>query len=241
MILDDRAYADLLAAVNALPGLFVDLEDSLPAGGQSDGEPVARGRSHPLPFRDDVAEAKVQLEAVVVGWCRVISEEQMIGLPSATVIQASDYLALHLLWAAEQMWADEFCREVLEGVSAARRALSDRVPMVTLGQCPETGEDGAQCPGELRVRVDESSIRCRHCGTTWAADEWARLALLMGCDDSGLVDAYAASYRLADLGYRITPSTIRSWKQLGKIEAKGRERRRDLFELSELIERARLA
>jgi hypothetical protein len=235
---DITTLEDHLAEVETLVG---QLLARLPNDGAGQSSTRSASRSFPLPYRDDIAQARIQLEGVLVGWARIVSEEQAIALPKPDLIAVAQYLGRHLPWLLDQPFIDELFNEVDAAINGCRKALADREPTLTIGTCPGTLTDGRPCTGVLMVTPIDRVITCKLCATAWEADTWPRLGLLLGCDPVGLVDAYVASARLHDLGYTITPATIRKWVQRGKVSAKGKgQRQRHLYDLADLLELARV-
>jgi len=239
-VLRGEDIATLESHLNDVDFLVEQLLARLPNDGTGQSSTRSASRSYPLPYREEIANARVQLESVLVGWARIVSEDQGIALPKANLKAVARYLTKHLPWLLDQPFIDELFNEVDDAIEGCHRALVQREPTLTIGTCPGTLTDGSPCTGVLMVTTLERSISCKVCSTTWEADTWPRLGLLLGCDPVGPVDAYVASARLHDLGYTITPATIRKWVQRGKVHTVGKgDRARHLYDLADLLELAK--
>ena len=240
-LLSDEDITTLDCHLASVEDLVGQLLARLPNDGAGQSSTRSASRSFPLPYREEIAHARIQLEGVLVGWARIVSEEQSIALPKANVTAVARYLTKHLPWLIDQPFIDELFNEVDDAIEGCRRALTQREPTLTIGTCPGMLTDGSPCTGVLMVTPLDRVIACKVCATAWEAETWPRLGLLLGCDPVGLVDAYVASARLHDLGYTITPATIRKWVQRGKVAAKGKgERQRHLYDLADLLELAQV-
>ena len=239
-VLRGEDIATLESHLDEVDFLIEQLLARLANDGTGQSSTRSASRSFPLPYREEIANARVQLEGVLVGWARIVSEEQGIALPKANVKAVAKYLTKNLPWLIDQPFIDELFNEVDDAIEGCHRALTQREPTLTIGTCPGTHVDGSPCTGVLMVTPLDRVIACKECDTTWEADTWPRLGLLLGCDPVGPVDAYVASARLHDLGYTITPATIRKWVQRGKVHTVGKgARARHLYDLHDLLELAK--
>ncbi len=222
-----------------IPKTLTELTNNLPNTTTPGNGTRNTTRAHPLPYRENVSEARIQLETVLVGWAKLTAEQTKTHNPQPNPTAAAHYLARHLPWILEQEFAQDLADEITTAHNRARQTLTDNPPTLTIGTCPSTLTTGETCTGVLMVGTQSQAITCPRCATTWPAKEWPRLGVLLGCEPVGLVDAYAASRRLHDLGYPVTPDLIRKWAERGKVTRKGKgPRRRTLYELADLLSQA---
>ena len=164
-----RIEADL----GDLPAHAADLEVTLARDTASrlGGRP---GADKPLPYSTAAADALHRMRAFLVGWCRLLHEEQGVALPRDTI----QSMGLHLLaWIgtlARHEAAAEFADELHDVVAAVVGAIDlpqDRT-RVFVGPCPE------DCEGEVWASFprDEGKrpvMRCRACGAEWLPEQWS--------------------------------------------------------------------
>lgn len=232
----DRA-TDLATTLDQIPRLFQQLADHLPnTPNPNHGERTTTSRHHPLPYRDNVSVARINLETLLVSWARVVSDKQNIAPAEPNALAVVAYLTRHLPWIIDQDFLDIMCEEIVDAVTSANHTMIDHTHTLTIGSCPAPTVTGEPCTGVLMVTPHDRQIVCPKCGEDWQASEWPRLGALLGCEPIGLVDAYAGAARLHDLGFSITPATIRKWAERGKIGRKGKgARKRVLYDLGDLI------
>jgi hypothetical protein len=144
-------------------------------GGERTGKPGSAS-----PPRDAVVWARAEIRQVLVGWCRVISEERGIGLPRDEVTAMGAYVAKHAEWLAAGEYADEVADELS---TLAGRAWGLAYPTgtrhVEVGPCP-------LCAGTLTavVRATDSALPSEvACDGEephrWSADRWKELDRLV--------------------------------------------------------------
>jgi hypothetical protein len=126
-------------------GLHGELELMLrPSGtdGQATGKPGSAS-----PPRDAVVAMRTEIRAVLVSWCRLVSEERGIGLPRDEVTAMGDYLRRHSDWLAATEYAGEAADELASLVSRAwGLAYPSGTRRIEVGPCP-------RCDGTLTAVV----------------------------------------------------------------------------------------
>lgn len=232
----DRA-TDLATALDHIPHLFDQLTEHLPnTPNPNHGERTTTSRHHPLPYRDNVSVARINLETLLVSWARLVSDKQGISAPQPNALAVVEYLVRHLSWIVDQDFMPIMCDEIEEAMDSATHTITDHTHTLTIGSCPAPTVSGEPCTGVLMVTPNDRQVVCPRCGEDWQASEWPRLGALLGCEPVGLVDAYAGAARLHDLGFTITPATIRKWAERGKVGRKGKgARKRVLYDLADLV------
>ena len=152
--------------------------------GTNSGEMTIGVNLHALDF-----VAGNQIFGVLHNWERVIREERQLTpvalLPKLPTVEAEvawtvAFHLSHLDWTLEQLWVDEFAREVAElhtiGMTAARRYLDPvkRIP------CPaDLPDDEGVCGAFVAVKGDDllEPVICKRCKTSWTPARLVAVAL----------------------------------------------------------------
>lgn len=179
-----------------LDGLYRTLDDLSEFAGRADeasydetvsvgySQPTTGTKHQPLPVNEARIDHVRQVRGVMASWCQLISEERGVAVPDSPEPRiTSGFLRLHLEFAAQQEWADEFANEIGE---LGRRAWSllnpSGVRRIEIGPCREPRDHGdgqlRPCGGSLTALVRKtddvlpSSIECAVCGVEITADKW---------------------------------------------------------------------
>jgi hypothetical protein len=164
--------------------------------------------------------------ATVESWARMVREERAAAAPAGrvTMRRELDTLRFHWDWLLGQPWVDEFAGEMRRVLAALKAAGRLTPPALRIGTCPAVLTilhfSGGRvidflCGATLRVRVGDTDIRCRNCGTIWPRSRWR--------DELG--DRWADYASLsADLGVKV--DTLRYWCSKDQWAVSGGPRRR---------------
>lgn len=169
----------------SIPGLYAALGAFTAPVRRPGGTQGPKAVDAPLPLNLDVLDLRARggFERLtdweadtrsLLGWSPV----PFRGSIEQTVTGAVKFLRNNLLWLCDQHPAvRDFDAEVRHMVSAALSIVNPPEPSRRLGYCPTIDESGVICGAVLRLGEGESTARCRWCGTSWAPDRWAELAL----------------------------------------------------------------
>jgi hypothetical protein len=170
-----------------------DLYDELALrllGGTGLGDKVTGTPGARLPDPRAV-DMRTEIRHVLVGWCRIVSEERGLSLPPDLPPALGEYLTRHAAWLAATPYADEVADELH---SLRSRAWSVAYPegarRVSPGPCPDTVDRESEdfigpmprCPGSLTgiMRREDallpSELICSaNPAHRWTADQWRTL------------------------------------------------------------------
>lgn len=125
------------------------------------------------PFRTDLHDARVDIEAKLTSWARAVAEEHqpaLAGPADGELATVGRWLIARLPWISDQLWCDAIAGELAEAVTAAYAL----VPWDRLRR-----DLPMPCPGCQQVSLsqyggdDQVTCRIRTCGRAmpWA-DYW---------------------------------------------------------------------
>ncbi len=221
-----------------LPSLLDELDTTISGDDKIGGAHigiVVRSAETPLPFNERASETKAYLCNAVVGWTRLFAEDnQHLMFDVTTVEQAARWMASFPNLLAGQTAAAEMHDEIRRWVTSARRAIDRPAQRVFLGECG--GEfQGVRCDAPLFALDGNYEARCRVCSTEFRIVDRRRSMLNL------LEDRLAHSGDLAALvranGQPMASSTIRTYAQVGKIAAKGKDKRgRPLYRVGDVMD-----
>lgn len=133
--------------------------------------------------------------ATIAGWARFIREERSLDTPPTELrrtvpagrISMERELAtirFHWDWLMARPVVAQFEADVHEVISGLEYVRRMNPPAIRIGKCPvvttiETLPDGGElpllCGTSLRVRPDDTDVRCRGCHTVWPRARWHEL------------------------------------------------------------------
>lgn len=168
--------------LNALPGLYRDLEQVLPAGrGHGDG-PVSGSRHAPLPVRLDVLDLRARggIEGILTTWERDVRgllgwcPPPFRGSIEQTVDGSARFLHDQVPWLCDQHPAvRELAQEIAATVGHARSAVTgERRERPLRVVCATDG-----CGGILRITLNCDGRRCPRCQTSYSHEQLLDLDL----------------------------------------------------------------
>ncbi|WP_134667870.1 hypothetical protein [Amycolatopsis sp. CFH S0078] len=214
-VLDDLQHA--YAAVDQLAQLT-------PNGQAGDGVRRVPGPKSPavdaiLVHLDPRSQDDTAALAVVESWARWVRAERSLDVAPAqmrgtvpagrvTIRRELDSLRFNWDWIMASDQVVEFATAMRAVLAKLRQVRNDNPRVMRIGACPTpvvamTLADGSEltldCGASLRVRVVDTEIRCRNCGTVWAREQWPDLG------DPWTDYAYLS----AELD--VNPSTLRFW------------------------------
>jgi len=166
----ERIGQDAIAAAELYDELALRL-----AGGSGSGEPVS-GTSDTTRLPNPAAvEARATVRHVLVGWCRLISEERGFLLPPDTVEAMAAYIMVSATWLAATDYAAEVADELRDlRRQAWRVAYPSGARVIEIAPCPQPG-----CGGTVKAIVRPkdsllpSELVCDACEEhRWPAGQW---------------------------------------------------------------------
>lgn len=133
--------------------------------------------------------------ASIAGFARAIREDRSLDLPRDQILatvprgrismrRECRTILDHWDWLMGQDWVDGFASEIREVLTALRMVRREFPRVVRIGACPVPrvavplaggGTLTLDCGASLRVRVGDSEVRCRNCGTVWGRGQWHEL------------------------------------------------------------------
>jgi hypothetical protein len=170
---EDRMRANL----EALPGLYRQLEDALTPGRRG-GDGRTGTRTAPIPCSLDALDLRNRggIEGVVGGWARDLCERENWTVPDYRSVQAIIDWGVKILVTNLPMICDEhpavkeIAAELRSVVGQAQRLITgERAPRRVPVQCP--------CGHILRVTLDTPGERCPACSTQYGHSEALNLPL----------------------------------------------------------------
>lgn len=206
-----------------VPALRVDLEVTLSRQAVIGERVGTSGTSEPpLPYDVAASEALSVLRSTLVGWVRVVVEEDGADWPPDTLDEQSRFLLRALSWLRVHPAGNEVAEEVAAAMGMARRVVDSFPPRWYAGPCgDETG--GAPCEGQLYARPSAVQVVCPACQTIYdvaARREWlvdaARGYLGTAREVSGLCRSL--------LGDFVSTAMIRGYAHRGTLAAHGETR-----------------
>ncbi len=210
----------LRSDLEALPGLYADLETALARGSSPRyGSRVSGSSAEPLPINAAAADHRDQIRHDLVWWVKFVAEERgLAGLPDDRVSEIAAWLGTHVDWIAAHPVAAVECPPVMRGLAARARGLLDPKRRLQTGErCRMTPDGAERCPGVISMvqGSDETwDARCSVCGPQEAAP-YMRDRLTGRWVTRERVVAYA----LRRHGVRIRLDTVRQWAARGHITA----------------------
>jgi len=153
-----------------LPGLLADLEITIT--GQAN-LPVRSSGGGGAMWDQKAAALRDEIRAGLIGWCRVLHEDQRMTLPHDRITSMCNAIGHSGLRMHEA--AGEACDEI--GAWPARIAQAVDWPeersVTKLGRCTRTG-DGWECEGEIHVHHPMTGppyVLCHACQGRWETVE----------------------------------------------------------------------
>ena len=185
-VCEDRATTQL----QALPGLYGQLEHVLVPGAGHGGSRVTATRSAPLPTA--LQPLNLRGPGGIVSMLRDIEDSWRATLGWTIATFRGDYqqtlgavvpfLVNNLPWACAAYEEVAFDLQVIGRLHAQAQGVvtGERDVRVPIGCCPVVHEEsGIACGERLKVSPWALTIRCGGCGTRWQRDEWLRLGAAM--------------------------------------------------------------
>lgn len=207
-----------------------------------------------IPWHEKAAEVQRHLRATLVWWVRFCSEERVrhqtnpLGYGPTCVrcahrscerILRGDYpadtlasMSAWLMWRVDGLALRDFgpdANDAIAGAIADCRRIIDRSPdRVPYGPC--LTED---CKERLYGIRGHHEVTCKHCGSTYSAEE-LRAWLLDQAEDRE-VDAATLGRALSWWGEPISAATIRSWIHRGKLLAARHVQGRPVYRIGDAL------
>lgn len=156
---------------------------------------------------------------------------QLTGPRPAGTVPA---LAAHLLARLDTIRHTDTAARTVDALSrvvkTARSAIDRPADLVFGGPC--------ECGHDLYARGDATHFTCPTCGTVYDFEQ--RRAWLLSATEDSLLTATEASRALSDLlGRTLSPNTIRTWANTGRLVPHGHHGDRPLYRVGDLVALAR--
>lgn len=173
LLLCDQCRWELEQALAEMPALIDDLMITLTRQARIVQRNGGRSAEKPLPFHAKASELGDHARSVLVGWVRVLAEDNAAHYPADNIeaisiwlVSRIDDLARHE--AAADMWSE------ITGVANDIRRVTDRPPdRIYAGICGADIEDrpGWQCGEPLYAKPSAELVTCRACVTVHRVDK----------------------------------------------------------------------
>lgn len=175
---------------DSIPGLYAVTDPTpgatpLAGGGRHPGfGPRSPANDHIISMRDPRSVRRRKLDPYSIpgmlwAWCRRISLERKMDMPTDTVDAMCVWLSGHLDWITRQPLVLAF----YEDLKALHRQLKAvHQPRVSVGRCPNTidlGSTSQACNARLYAPLHGDVVTCWSCGRHWSRRDWLRLGDLL--------------------------------------------------------------
>lgn len=216
----DRLAKDL----GDVPAYAEELEVTLTRQRATALEAGGPSASTPLPFHPTASEAASQLRAVLTGWTRVLAEHGD-DWPTDTLDAISRWLLHRTDWLARHEAGNEAATEIGSAMQAVRRVIDRPADLVYAGQCgaPLDGTQEATtataCDADLYAKPGHQTVTCKACGASYGVDD--RRGYLLDALEDVLATATEIARGVSRLGQPVAASTIRSYRNRGRLETRG--------------------
>jgi hypothetical protein len=195
----------VLDALERTYAAVTELDELIPGGhGPSDGGRRVPGSRSPAndgvlvhtdPRSTVLPGASPAALATIVGYARLVRDERTVDVAPrlmrgtvptgrATMRRECATLRFNWDWIMGQPWVDQFATDLGAVLHGLKTLQGGQTRVVRIGTCPValvalTLPDATMvtldCGASLRVKVSDSEIRCRNCGTTWLRAQWHQL------------------------------------------------------------------
>lgn len=149
----------VLGSVGAIIGhANVTLGRRAVMGARNDG---GRSDDRPIPLHAGMYEAKLLLEAQLVGWTRDLAERHgEKALPAPDMASIASWLLARIWRIASHPAAGDIYDEITSSVAHVERLIDRPAEREFVGVC-----DVEHCPGWLYAIAGSASVSCEECGT----------------------------------------------------------------------------
>lgn len=199
----DRVWQDL-GRLQLLYDGVTDVDELIPGGSpdSTGGRSVPGPRSpavdallvHTDPRSSTGPGESPAALASIVGWAKLVREDTTVDVPpefmrsvvpAGRVTMRRELAAIRGAWpfVTGQAWFDAFAVEVKDIIRALQEVRRMRDPMIRIGGCPTVAVPrelsglsfDLECGATLRVRPNDTEIKCRNCGEVWPRERWREL------------------------------------------------------------------
>lgn len=150
------------------------------------GKPTKRD-SQPVPIDLDAMAVATECATDLAGVCRMLARVTGEVCHADTVPDAARWLDGQRKRLRMLPKAVDVCDRIIDHAGRVRRAIDipDDPSRIKVGPCPEVGEDGEPCPGEVTAHLPKAQgvpswMDCRECRVVWDATQWTRLGVRIG-------------------------------------------------------------
>lgn len=145
-----------------------------------------RSAEVPLPHDPRAGDALHHQRAILVGWCRLLHDEQQAPYPTDTIAAMACHIEAWLDRLALHEAAGELVTELRDLEQRILRTIDqpENRTRITVGPCILELDDGSPCPGEVEAIIprDEGKrpvMVCRYCKAEWLPEQWSRIGQLI--------------------------------------------------------------
>lgn len=213
---------DLERDLGDVPALVSDLEVTLTRQAVIGEHHGGVSAEVPMPFHLGASEALVVLRSTLVGWVRVVVEEDGAQWPADDLHLMAAFLLRALPWIRVHPAAAQAVDEIGAATGLARRCIDRHPERWYAGPC--TGDvAGDQCSVHLYARPGAAEVACPKCESVHQVDErreWLRAAVE---DHLGTASEISALCR-SMLGELVSAAMIRGYAFRGSLAAHGETR-----------------
>jgi hypothetical protein len=164
--------------LRGLPVLYDACGSALERTGRRDGPRVSGWWPAGISLNEAAMTARADIVEVLASWCSlVIDERGAARLAGHGAGEFAAFLSSHLPWLLDHVAAADFCEEIDELTTAARRAASAQpVLRIDLGEC---AEPGCRLPVSATGGTPVPRVSCQG-GHTWQPHQWLQLGTRSG-------------------------------------------------------------
>ncbi|MGH4013158.1 MAG: helix-turn-helix domain-containing protein [Pseudonocardiaceae bacterium] len=220
-------------ALADVPALAADLDLTRSRQDRMRGHAIGTpGHSTAGPLWDERASRATRtLHTALAGEARQLATALNHPPPPGTIPALAAYLLASVPAIRHTDTAAATVDTLVRVVTAARRAVDRPPDLVFGGPCDHCGAD-------LYTHGNADHFTCPSCGTIYGFEQ--RRAWLLTATADSLLTATEASRALSDLlGRSLSPNTIRTWANTGRLTPHGRHGDRPLYRVGDLVALAR--
>jgi hypothetical protein len=194
---------------------------------------TGQGAGGGTPWNEHARQAQAAIRAALTTWTRTLTARTG-QLPPA---RPATWLADETNHIRLQPWADDMAADIHRVTANGWRAIDRPEDRWYAGPCGgqwATPTGTTECAWTLWARIDQTTIGCPQCGTSWAVDarrEW----LLAAADNVHETAPNIASALTIMLRTRVSPATIRKWASRGDLTPIGDRGTARLYRVGDVI------
>lgn len=201
-----------------------------------------RSSTTPLPFDDHVTTQATELQADLVGWVRIVMDDQAAArLPKdSTLTVLSIWLLAWVPWIRQQQIAGDVHRAVTHRVARLRASIDTRPERIYAGPCAAplsnlASEVDMTCPEDLYASRGSAWVTCQGCGARH--DVQGRQDWLLTVAENQLETVGTLAQAVTSLGRPVSRDSIKGYVARGRLVAHGLDTAgRSLYRVGDLLD-----